>query len=203
MDKFRVGDRVRVHYSSIHPSKNLYELRGYGNDEPAVVVSKIDKDDSLLKYFVKFDKPLNSSDLRLWVSEDELEPLAPIPDGGTPADEPKPDARVRYAVTREGKPDGYDFDKENCYRTYDDAVTSAKKNFYDGDKQHVEVWKLVAIVNPPAEPEVVKLEETMEWVVIVESTNDIIDRFSTYEEAFAVACDFTKRYEQAVIRLEE
>ena len=43
----------------------------------------------------------------------------------------------------------------------------------------------------------------MEWVVIVESTNDIIDRFSTYEEAFAVACDFTKRYEQAVIRLEE
>ena len=202
MYKFRVGDRVRVHYSSIHPSKNLYELRGYGNDEPAVV-SKIDKDDSLLKYFVKFDKPLNSSDLRLWVSEDELEPLAPIPDGWTPADEPKPDARVRYAVTREGKPDGYDFDKENCYRTYDDAVTSAKKNFYDGDKQHVEVWKLVAIVNPPAEPEVVKLEETMEWVVIVESTNDIIDRFSTYEEAFAVACDFTKRYEQAVIRLEE
>jgi len=117
--------------------------------------------------------------------------------------ERKADPRVRYAVTREGKPDGYDFDKENCYRTYDDAVTSAKKNFYDGDKQHVEVWKLVAIVNPPAEPEVVKLEETMEWVVIVESTNDIIDRFSTYEEAFAVACDFTKRYEQAVIRLEE
>ena len=73
--------------------------------------------------------------------------------------ERKADPRVRYAVTREGKPDGYDFDKENCYRTYDDAVTSAKKNFYAWDKQHVEVWKLVAIVNPPAEPEVVKLEE--------------------------------------------
>ena len=95
MAKFKVGDRVRVHYSSIHPSKNLYELRGYGNDEPAVV-SKIDKDDSLLKYFVKFDKPLNSSDLRLWVSEDELEPLAPIPDGWTPADEPPSDPEHLY-----------------------------------------------------------------------------------------------------------
>ena len=38
------------------------------------------------------------------------------------------------------------------------------------------------------------------WLVIVESTDDVIDRFSTYEEAFAVACDFTRRYEQAIIR---
>ena len=39
----------------------------------------------------------------------------------------------------------------------------------------------------------------MEWIVMVDSTKDIIDRFDTYEEAFRVACDFTKRYEQAVI----
>ena len=183
MKKFKVGDRVE-HRSSVTGS--VADVLPSGN------------------YYVRLDRPAFPGDDCMWAfGESELSPLAPIPDGWTPADEPKPDARVRYAVTREGKPDGYDFDKENCYRTYDDAVTSAKKNFYDGDKQHVEVWKLVAIVNPPAEPEVVKLEETMEWVVIVESTNDIIDRFSTYEEAFAVACDFTKRYEQAVIRLEE
>ena len=150
MDKFRVGDRVRVHYSSIHPSKNLYELRGYGNDEPAVV-SKIDKDDSLLKYFVKFDKPLNSSDLRLWVSEDELEPLAPaVRYGGEIEPERKADPRVRYAVV-------VGDEIARWYNTFDEAAASAALHAMRTNKQ-TQVVKVVAIVKP-GKPEVIRMEE--------------------------------------------
>jgi len=74
------------------------------------------------------------------------------------AAEPKPDAWVRYAIAYKDEVDSCDFEAENCYDTIDRAVDESKKYCRDENKP-VEVWKLVAIVNPPAEPEVIRMEE--------------------------------------------
>lgn len=70
----------------------------------------------------------------------------------------KPAAQVRYAVTYKGEGDSYDFDDENCYSTLESATQAAKRQSVDANKP-AEIWKLVAIVNPPAEPEVIRMEE--------------------------------------------
>ena len=92
------------------------------------------------------DQPAAPGEVIAWR---EIEPAAA---------EPKPDAWVRYAIAYKDEVDSCDFEAENCYDTIDRAVDESKKYCRDENKP-VEVWKLVAIVNPPAEPEVIRMEE--------------------------------------------
>lgn len=242
MKKFKVGDRVE-HRSSVTGS--VADVLPSGN------------------YYVRLDRPAFPGDDCMWAfGESELSPLAPIPDGWTPASEPPSDERNVRVTLNDGRkwygwhsilnwrvfPENADVariakndDSNMGARVSDEVIawreiepepepehlyfseyitinardevlscahdlkTITELSFVDArnEGEYVGVYRKVGDTSPSGVMGQVEPEQRSAWLVIVESTNDIIDRFSTYEEAFAVACDFTKRYEQAVIRLEE
>ncbi len=131
--RFKVGDRVRVKFS-----EPVWFFKPGDTGEITKIISVG------YRYLVEFD------DGEIGFCDDRhLEPL--------PEPEPEPAAKVRYAITYGGAWKEDD-DSEVGYATLDAAVDGAKQAAVNGDMS-VEVWKLVAIVNPPAEPEVIRIEE--------------------------------------------
>lgn len=72
--------------------------------------------------------------------------------------EPKPAAKVRYAIVSKDEDEDTELYDDDLFLTYDAAEDAARKCARESGKSF-EVWKLVAIVNPPAEPEVIRMEE--------------------------------------------